>query len=58
MYNAERTFISNREKSHIKLPENVATKLKKEGSEPSPKHQNQVIVKFWVGSPGISDCLF
>lgn len=58
MYNTERNFISNRGKSHIKLPEYVVTELKKEGIEPGPKRPNQVIARFWAGTPGISDCLF
>lgn len=46
MYSAERKLISNKEKSSIKLPQNVVIKLRKEGSESGPKHPNQVIAGF------------
>lgn len=49
MYNAERHFFSNRAKCHMKLPENVVTKFKREGSEPTPKHPNQVIALVGFG---------
>ena len=59
MYNAERNLISNREKKvTLSRPRMWLPSFKKEGSQPSPKHPNQVIARFWAGTPGIPDCLF